>query len=79
MSSVKKTTVYLDEADYRALKGLAREQGRKPATLVREAVASYAKAHSAHRRRPRSVGAGHSRRGDLAERSENLLKGFGRS
>ncbi|HEX9295626.1 MAG TPA: CopG family transcriptional regulator [Polyangiaceae bacterium] len=79
MSTVRKTTVYLDEADYRALKGLARAQGRKPAVLLREAVASYTKAHAKPRRRPRSIGSGHSGRGNVAEHGERLLNRFGRS
>jgi hypothetical protein len=68
--------VYLDQNDYRRLKALARAQGRTAAELIREAVSEYA------RRRvgpsvPRSLGAGRSGRGDVAERSEDLLAGLG--
>lgn len=76
MSETQKTTVYLDSADYQRLKMLARREGRKPADLVREAVAIYAR-----RRRyaqPRSLGAGRSGRRNLSERAEELLKGLGR-
>ena len=76
--AVQKTTVYLDAADYRRLKALARARGRKPAELVREAVAQYA-ARETPPRRPRSVGAGRSRTGTVAERAEALLGRFGRS
>jgi hypothetical protein len=72
---MKKTTVYLDPADLRRLKILAREQDRSTAELIREAVAEYARRH-APARRPRSLGAGHSGRGDLSERAEDLLRGM---
>jgi predicted transcriptional regulator len=77
MSQVQKTTVYLNESDYRRLKALARARGRKPADLVREAVAQYA-AREVPSRKARSVGAGKSGRGDLSERAEALLAGLGR-
>ena len=77
MSKVQKTTVYLDSDDYLRLKSLARQSGKKPASLVREAIAEFAKRH-ARRRRARSIGAGRSGRHDLAERAEELLEGFGR-
>jgi hypothetical protein len=73
-----KTTVYLDEADYRRLKAIARADGRTPAELVREAVADYARRHG-KRRLPKSLGAGKGRRDDVGERAEELLRGFGRS
>ena len=76
MDSPQKTTVYLDRADYQQLKALARRQGRKPAELVREAVAIYTKQHGTSL--PRSLGAGHSRKRNLSERAEQLLRGMGR-
>ncbi|MBI4410116.1 MAG: CopG family transcriptional regulator [Gemmatimonadetes bacterium] len=72
----QKTTVYLNPADYRRLQALARLEGRSTAELIREAVAEYA-ARRAPARLPRSVGAGRSGRGDLSERAEDLLSGFG--
>jgi predicted transcriptional regulator len=66
--SREKTTVYLDSVDYGRLKAIARAKGRPPAELVREAVARYV-ASEQPRRRPRSIGAGRSRTGDIAERS----------
>ncbi len=77
MSKVQKTTVYLDSADYVRLKSLARQSGKKPASLVREAVAEFAKRHG-RKKRARSIGVGRSGRRDLAERAEELLEGFGR-
>jgi len=77
MSENQKTTVYLDAADYRRLKVIARARGCAPALLVREAVARYA-ASETPARRARSVGAGASRRGDLSERAEELLAGLKR-
>lgn len=73
----KRTTVYLDEAGYERLKTIARREGRAPAELVREAVAEYVERHGA-RGTPRSIGAGHSGRGDLSARTDALLRGFGR-
>lgn len=72
-----KTTVYLDSADYRRLKAIARRRKRSAAELIREAVANFARQFG-RRVRPRSVGAGHSRRGDLSERAEVLLRGIGK-
>ena len=71
-----KTTVYLSAGDYRRLKALARISNRSTAALVREAVAEYARRHSPHAR-PKSLGAGKSGRGDIAERAEELLGGLG--
>lgn len=71
-----KTTVYLDDADYQRLKAIARQAGRAPAELVREAVREYAQRHT-RSLRPRSLGAGRSRKGDLSERAEELLAGMG--
>jgi hypothetical protein len=77
MSRVQKTTVYLEEADYRRLKAIGRELGRPPAALVREAVAEFARRHG-RRKKVRSVGAGRSGRGDVSERAEQLLAGLSR-
>ena len=74
---MEKTTVYLDQGDYRRLKQIARRDGRKPAELVREAVAEYAVRHGRKRLLPRSVGSFGSRLGDLSERAEDYLSGFG--
>lgn len=75
---VQKTTVYLDEGDYRRLKTIGRESRKSPAALVREAVSEYARKHG-RRRKILSLGAGHSGRGDLAENAEKLLEGLGRT
>jgi predicted transcriptional regulator len=72
----QKTTVYLDAEDYRRLKALARATHRKPAHLLREAVAEYT-ARQRPRQKARSIGAGDSGRGDLSERAEDLLSGMG--
>lgn len=72
-----RTTVYLDAAEYRRLKALARAEGRTAAELIREAVAEYAGRRAAGGL-PRSLGAAHSGRGDLSERAEDLLAGLGR-
>ena len=73
----QKTTVYLDADDYRRLKAITRATKRRPAELVREAVARYA-AEKRPRRRPRRIGAGRSRTGGIGQRAEQLLAGLGR-
>jgi len=75
MAATQKTTVYLDAADYRRLKVLARAKGCAPAQLVREAVARYASSEQPVRQ-ARSVGSGASGRRDLSERAEDLLAGL---
>jgi len=77
MADVQKTTLYLDAADYRRVKALARSRGCTAATVVREAVAEYTARHAA-RRPPASLGAFTSGRHDLSERAEALLAGMGR-
>jgi predicted transcriptional regulator len=77
MPAVTKTTVYLGEDDYRRLKILARARDVTAAELVREAVAEYT-AKRAPRRLPASLGAGRSRRGDVAEKADQLLRGMGK-
>ena len=77
MSKVQKTTVYLDEADYRRLKAIGRELGRPPAALVREAVSEFTRSYG-RRKKVRSLGIGHSGRGDLSERADELLIGLPR-
>lgn len=76
--STLKTTVYLDSDDYRRLKTIARDAGRAPAELVREAVSEYARRHG-RRRLPKSLGAGRGKSDDGGARAEELLAGFGRS
>lgn len=71
-----RTTVYLDAAEYRRLKALARAEGRSAAELIREAVSEYT-ARRAGTALPRSLGAGRSGRGDISERTEELLAGLG--
>ena len=71
-----KTTLYLDSDDYRRLKRVAYRRRVAPAVLVREAIAEYVARHDTVRA-ARSVGAARSGRGDLAERAEELLAGFG--
>ncbi len=71
-----KTTLYLDSEHYRRLKRVAFRRGVAPAALVREAIAEYVVKHDTASA-ARSVGAARSGRGDLGERAEELLAGFG--
>jgi predicted transcriptional regulator len=76
--TVLKTTIYLDADDYRRLKAIGRETNRSPAALVREAVSEYARKRG-RRRKVLSLGAGHSGRGDVSERADELLEGMGQA
>lgn len=76
MTDNTKTTIYLDEADYRRLKALARVDGRPSAALVREAVAQYV-AKRSNSTRPSSIGSARSGRSDISERVDELMTGFG--
>jgi hypothetical protein len=78
MSSVVRTTVYLDAEAYRRLQRLAERRGKPAAELIREAVSEYA-LRAAPAQRPASIGSGRSGRRDLAERADELLDGFGES
>lgn len=69
-----KTTIYLDEPTHQRIRQLAEATGRTQAAIIREALAAYARRP---RRQPRCVGLGASGRGDLSERAEELLGGFG--
>lgn len=73
-----KTTVYLDDAEYRRLKRLAEQRSTSAAELIREAVSHLLRAPGEDHR-PRSFGLGRSGSGDLSERSEELLRDFGAS
>jgi predicted transcriptional regulator len=77
MASTTKTTIYLDASDYRRLQAIAHAEGRPAAELVREAVSVYVSRRRSVSR-PASIGRGHSGRGDLSERAEELLAGMRR-
>ena len=71
-----RTTVYLDDHTHERLQRLAEATGRTQAAVIREAIAVYS-SNRGSRRAPRSVGMGASASGDLSERAEELLEGFG--
>jgi predicted DNA-binding protein len=71
---MKRTTVFLDETLERDLQAIARQEKRPVASLVREALAAYvANREPAAAPALSFVGAGASRRSDIAERHEDLL------
>jgi predicted transcriptional regulator len=74
---MQKTTMYMEDDLYARLQRAAEASGRTQASLVREAVALYLAGGKA--RQPRSIGLGRSGAGDLSERAEALLDGFGES
>jgi len=77
MSRRQKTTIYLDDAQYRRLKSIAEQRGGTAAEEIRAAVDDYL-ARRGVRRLPKSLAAASSGRGDLSEKAEKLLRGFGR-
>ena len=76
MGGAVRIAVYLDASAYERIKEIAQTEDRAPAELVREAVAEYAERRRP-RRAPKSVGIGHSRKGDVSTRAEELLEGMG--
>lgn len=73
---VSEPTIPFGLADYRRLEALAKAEGRSPAELMHEVFTEYAKSR-ATALQPTSLGAGHSGRGDLSERAEELLGEMG--
>lgn len=69
-----KTTIYLHEDTYRRISRLAQARGTTQAALIREALAAYG---AGGPKKPTSIGMGKSKSGDLSERTEELLDGFG--
>jgi predicted transcriptional regulator len=70
MSSMHKTTLYLDDDLYARVQREAEARGTTQALVVREAIA----AHVGRRMRTsKSAGLGRSGKGDLSERAEELL------
>jgi len=72
-----KTTIYLDDAEYRRLKRRAERDGTSAAELIRVALSDFLSSESSEDR-PRSFGLGRSGTSDLSERAEELLDDFGR-
>lgn len=77
MSRRQKTTIYLDDGQYRRLKSIAEQKGETTAAQIRAAVDDYL-ARRGGRRLPKSLGSAASGRGDLSEKAEKLLRGLGR-
>ena len=73
---MKRTTVYLDDHTVERLQRLSEASGKTQAAVIREAIAIYSTSRGS-RRPPRSVGMGASGDGDVSERAEDLLQGFG--
>lgn len=71
----RKTTLYLAEEDAERLRQTSEQEGVSQGAIISRALRSYFRARL---RKARSVGAGRSGRGDLSERAEELLDGFGR-
>jgi predicted transcriptional regulator len=73
---IAKVTIPVSAADYRRLAALARKQDRPITAVLSEAITEYVR--HASRTRAHSVALGHSRRGDVDERADELLAGLGR-
>ncbi len=71
---MEKTTVYLTPAQKRALERAARSEGRSEADLIREGIDLVT---ARHRTAEPTLPLFDSGRGDLAERADELLEGFG--
>jgi predicted transcriptional regulator len=74
---MRKTSVYLDEAQAERLARLAQQEGRPQAEILREAVATYQPRPSQDRNFA-LAGSGHGDGSSIADvPEEELLKGFG--
>lgn len=71
---MEKTTVYLTAAQRRALARTARATGRSEAELIRQGVDEVT---AGHRVSEPTIPLFDSGQGDLAERADELLEGFG--
>lgn len=71
----KKTTLYLDDEEAIRLRQVSAQEGISQGAIITRALRSYFRARL---RKARSIGAGRSGRGDLSERSEELLDGMGK-
>jgi hypothetical protein len=71
---MEKTTVYLPEELKRALERAARATGRSEADLIREGVGTVVGTHRVAEARLPLFESGQA---DLAERTDELLRGFG--
>jgi predicted transcriptional regulator len=67
-----KTTVYLDNDLALAIRQLASSEGRPQAEIIREALIRHT--HQADRPKPKRIGAFHSGRADVSERSKDLIR-----
>jgi predicted transcriptional regulator len=71
--TVKRTTIFLDEAAERDLRALAAERDEPVASLVREAIADYLVRRQGEARALSFLAAGRSGRSDVADTHEDLL------
>jgi hypothetical protein len=74
MGGMEKTTVYLTGGQKRALARAARAEGRSEADLIREGIDAVT---SRHRVAEPTIPLFESGVGDLAERADAYLEGFG--
>lgn len=74
MGGMEKTTVYLPDDLKRALRRAAKSTGRSEAELIREGIGLVTGTHRVAEARLPLFASGQP---DLAERSEDLLEGFG--
>jgi hypothetical protein len=74
MGGMEKTTVYLPDDLKRALRRAARATGRSEADLIREGIGMVT---GTHRIAEPRIPLFESGKGDLAERVDELLTGFG--
>lgn len=75
---MRKTTIYLDDADDLLLRQAAARRGSSRTDLIREAIRRLLSAETAQTRRPRPLGrSGHR---DTSRRVDEILaaEGFGR-
>jgi hypothetical protein len=77
MYGVKRTTIYLTDAQKRAIEALSGQTTRTESDLIREGVDRMLDAHRPPRRKPRPIAAFSDPVLDDPDRVEEALKGFG--
>ena len=70
---MKRTTIFADEETIVSLRQIAQKEGISTAEAVRQALNRFIMGHKDRRKLPSILGMGRSRRGDIAERCEELL------
>jgi metal-responsive CopG/Arc/MetJ family transcriptional regulator len=71
--SMKRTTIFADDALLKEFKDLSKEENRSVAEMVREAMEQYVRQRHQKKKKLSFIGIGESGKRDVAEKHEELL------